>query len=64
MPTLSIIKAGNKCACSYSGEQNELTLMLTQCALRDEHLAQAIIYSALHINQVNRTESNPDIQIQ
>jgi len=63
MPTLSIIKAGNKCACSYSGEENEITVMLTQCALRDELFAEAIIQSALHINQVKTTEANPDIQL-
>ena len=64
MPTLSIIKAGNKCACSYSGEENEITLMLTQCALRDELFANAITQSALHINQGKTTEGNPDIQNQ
>lgn len=64
MPTLSIIKAGNKCACSYSGEDNEITFMLTQCAIQDEHLAEAITQSALHISQVKRAKSNPNIQNQ
>ncbi|MDP3641777.1 MAG: hypothetical protein Q8S54_01160 [Bacteroidota bacterium] len=52
MPTLSIIKAGNKCACSYSGEENEITVMLTQCALRDELFANTIIQSSLNINRI------------
>jgi hypothetical protein len=51
MPTLSIIKSGNKCAVTYMGEENEITRMLTQCGLQDELLAEAIIQSALSINQ-------------
>ena len=51
MPTLSIIKSGNKCAVSYLGDENEITRMLTQCALRDELLAESILQSALHINR-------------
>ncbi len=49
MPTLSIIKMGNKCAYTHTGEEIEITGMLTQCALRDELLAQAITQSALNI---------------
>ena len=59
MPTLSIIRLGNKCACTYTGQANEMTRMLTQCALRDELLAQAITQSALHLNQNNREENIP-----
>ena len=55
MPTLSIIKSGNKCAVTYLGNEIEITRMLTQCALRDELLAEAILQSAMHINQ-ERTE--------
>lgn len=51
MPTLSIINAGNKYACSYAGEEFEITRMLTQCALRDELLAEAVLQSALCIIQ-------------
>ncbi|MEI7526016.1 MAG: hypothetical protein WCJ95_16860 [Mariniphaga sp.] len=51
MPTLSIIKSGNKCAVSYLGDETEITRMLTQCALRDELLAESILQSALHINR-------------
>jgi hypothetical protein len=51
MPTLSIIKSENKCAFTYSGEENEIARMLTQCALRDHLLGQAIIQSALNINR-------------
>ena len=51
MPTLSIIKSGNKCAVSYMGDESEITRMLTQCALRDELLAESILQSALHINR-------------
>jgi hypothetical protein len=51
MPTLSIIKSGNKCAVTYMGNENEITRMLTQCALRDELLAESILQSALHINR-------------
>jgi len=51
MPTLSIIKSENKYAFTYSGEEDELTPMLTQCGLRDELLAMAIIKSALIINR-------------
>jgi len=60
MPTLSIIKAGNKCAITYTGEENELAQMLTQCALRDELLADAIIRSALNINR-NTLENQSDL---
>lgn len=59
MPTLSIIRLGNKCACTYTGRANEMARMLTQCALRDELLAQAITQSALHLNQKNREENIP-----
>lgn len=38
------------------GEENEITRMLTQCALRDELLAEAILQSAMHICR-KRTES-------
>ena len=50
MPTLSIIKSGNKYAYTHTGEENEITGMLTQCALRDELLAQAITQSAMNIS--------------
>ncbi|MEI8114962.1 MAG: hypothetical protein WCI54_15105 [Bacteroidia bacterium] len=56
MPTLSIIKSGNKCAVTYLGNEIEITRMLTQCALGDELLAEAILQSAMHINQ-ERTEA-------
>ena len=56
MPTLSIIKSGNKCAVTYLGDEIEITHMLTQCALRDELLAEAILQSAMHINR-ERTEA-------
>jgi hypothetical protein len=64
MSTLSIIKSGNKYAVTYMGEENEITRMLTQCALRDELLAQAITQSALHINEDKRSKGNPVIQNQ
>ena len=51
MSTLSIIKSENKYAFTYDGEVNEITRMLTQCALRDELLAEAIFQSALNINR-------------
>jgi len=51
MPTLSIIKSGNKCAVTYMGNETEITRMLIQCALRDELLAESILQSALHINR-------------
>jgi len=70
MPTLSIIKLGNKCAYTHTGEENEITGMLTQCALRDELLAQAITQSALHISQkrisipeLKKPNNNPEIFI-
>ena len=50
MPTLSIIQSDNKYAVTYMGEENEISRMLTCCALRDELLAEAILQSALHIN--------------
>ena len=58
MPTLSIIKSGNKCAVSYLGDETEITRMLTQCALRDELLAESILQSALHINQERINATN------
>lgn len=58
MPTLSIIKAGNKCAVTYIGLENEITVMLTQCALRDELLAESILQSALQIAQYRTNDSN------
>lgn len=58
MPTLSIIKSGNKCAVSYLGDEIEITLMLTQCALRDELLAEAILQSAMHINRQQAEDAN------
>lgn len=64
MPTLSIIKTGNKCAYTYTGEENEITRMLTQCALRDELLAEAITQAALHLNRSKREKNNPVIQNQ
>lgn len=60
MPTLSMIKTGNKCAFTYLGSENEITRMLTQCALRDELLAEAITQSAMHINRDKMEYSNPD----
>lgn len=51
MPTLSIIKSGHKCAVTYAGDETEITRMLTQCALRDELLAEAVLQSALCIIQ-------------
>lgn len=54
MPTLSILKLENKYAYTYDGEVGEITRMLTQCALRDELLAEAITQSAMHINQDKR----------
>ncbi len=59
MPTLSIIRLGNKCSFTYSGETNEITRMLTQCALRDDLLSDAITQSALSLNQVKREDNNP-----
>ena len=58
MPTLSIIKSGNKCAVTYLGDESEITRMLTQCALRDELLAEAIFQSALHINSERTDTTN------
>ena len=54
MPALSIIRLENKYAYTYDGEVNEITRMLTQCALRDELLAEAITLTALHLNQDKR----------
>ncbi len=51
MPTLSIIQAENKYAVSYLGEEHEICRMLTQCALRDELLAGAILRSAGLLSQ-------------
>lgn len=51
MPTLSIIRSGNKCAVTYMGGEDEISRMLTQCALQDELLAEAITQSAMHINR-------------
>ena len=61
MPTLSIIKSGNKCAYSHTGEETEITRMLTQCALRDELLSQAITQSAMDINRT-MIKNKPDSQ--
>jgi len=58
MPTLSIIKSGNKCAVTYLGDENEITLMLTQCALRDGLLAEAILQSALNLNRAQADATN------
>lgn len=60
MPTLSMIKTGNKCAFTYLGSEIEITRMLTQCALRDELLAEAITQSAIHINRDKREDRNLD----
>ena len=61
---------GNKCAYTHTGEENEITGMLTQCALRDELLAQAITQSALNISlkrtsisELQKSNINPDIFI-
>ncbi len=40
------------------GEENEISHMLTQCALRDESLAEAILQSALHINKDRTVAAN------
>jgi len=64
MSALSIIRLENKYAYSYDGEVNEITRMLTQCALRDELLAKAITQTALHLNQDKRENDNPVIQNQ
>lgn len=68
MPTLSIIQSGNKYAVTYMGEENEITWMLFQCALRDELLAQAITQSAMNISQkrtsqleLKKSNNNPEI---
>jgi hypothetical protein len=68
MPTLSIIQAENKYAVSYLGEEHEICRMLTQCALRDELLAGAILRSASLLSQKQDapgaetiTGSNPEI---
>jgi hypothetical protein len=58
MPTLSIIKSGNKCAVTYMGDETEITRMLIQCALRDELLAESILQSALHINRKRTNDIN------
>lgn len=68
MPTLSIINLGNKYAYTHTGEETEITWMLTQCALRDELLAQAITQSALNISQKRTSQlelkkSNNDPEI-
>lgn len=60
MPTLSIIRLGTKCSFTYSGETSEITRMLTQCALRDDLLSDAITQSALRLNQVKKEDSNSD----
>jgi len=62
MSALLIIKSKNKYAYFCIDEENELTRMLTQCALRDEMLAEAIIQSAQHINQSR--QQNQSIQLQ
>lgn len=59
MPTLSIIRLDNKCAFTYTGEENEITRMLTQCALRDQLLAAAITQSANNIYKIMK-ENQPD----
>jgi len=59
MPTLSIIRLDNKCAFTYTGEENEITRMLTQCALRDQLLASAITQSAKDINK-SMLENQPE----
>ena len=59
MPTLSIIQSGQKYAVSYQGDENEISRMLTQCALRDELLAEAILQSALYINRDRTFANNP-----
>ena len=65
MPTLSIIKAGNKCAITYTGEENEIAQMLTQCALRDNLFANTIIQSALNINRNMENQSaQPEVEKQ
>ena len=58
MPTLSIIQSGNKWAVTYMGEENEISKMLTRCAIRDELLAEAIIQSALQINRIRTDTDN------
>lgn len=65
MPTLSIIKAGNKCAITYTGEENEIAQVLTQCALRDKLFANTIIQSALNINRNMENQSaQPEVEKQ
>ena len=70
MPTLSIIKLGNKCAYSHTGEEPEITRMLTLCAFQDELLAQSITQSAMNISQkrisiseLQKSNNNPEILI-
>lgn len=68
MPTLSIIKLGNKCAYSHTGEETEITRMLTLCAFQDELLAQAITQSAMNISlkrtslsELQKSNNTPEI---
>jgi len=60
MPTLSIIRLGNKCAFSYTGQVSQITRMLTQCALQDNQLAEAITQSALNITWNKTADRNAD----
>jgi hypothetical protein len=65
MPTLSIIKSGSKCAVTYMGLEEDITGMLTQCALRDELLAEAILQAALRINSQRTVSSdNQNLSLQ
>jgi hypothetical protein len=68
MPPLSIFNSGKKRNYTHTGEENEITRILTQCALRDELLAQVITQSALNISQkrisiseLQKSNNNPEV---
>lgn len=51
--TITIIKAGNKTMYHHTGNLNELAHMITQCALRDETISEAVTRASIEV-ELNR----------
>lgn len=47
--SLSIIRIGNKCMFTYMGNLNDIANALTQCALRDDDMAEAVTRAAVEV---------------
>lgn len=47
--SLSIIRLGNKCMLSYMGDLNDIAHALTQCALRNDDIAEAVTRAAVEV---------------